>query len=199
MNLRRRGAGRPDDWPSSHVRARSDLSDRLDGALEPGESALARRPPCGLRRVPVDGGCLRGTAPRAARAARADAAAPARPVGPDRGRDRDEASFRDGRRLAAPRRSRSFAPTALLAAALVVAVAVGTLTSSRWFGGDGTARASPEMRSRPRPEPPRPRPSAARPRSRSRARSSTSPAGRRPHDAGHERRRGLPEGIGPSV
>jgi len=35
----RRVRVRPDDWPSSHVRARADLSDRLDSALDPSEAS----------------------------------------------------------------------------------------------------------------------------------------------------------------
>ena len=53
MNVGRGRVRRPDDWPSSHVRARTDLSDQLDLPLEPTEetwlaSHLEACPECRL-------------------------------------------------------------------------------------------------------------------------------------------------------
>ena len=146
MNLGRGRARRPDDWPSSHVRARTDLSDRLDLSLEPDEATwlethLEACPDC---RVIADSyatqrlelRALRDRVPPPPRDLWARTAAAIE----------SEARFRDGRaRTAGWRSRRSLAPTALLAAALVVAVAVGTLTSSQRPFGDGGAGSSAEI------------------------------------------------------
>jgi hypothetical protein len=135
---------RPDDWPSSHVRARAAISDQLDGPIAPDEAAwladhLEACPECrliaaayaeqqrelwGLReRMPV---------PPRDLWARTAAAIESEP----RFRQRQNPP------LGWPAR-RYLAPSAVLAAALVVAVAVGTLTSSRRFDGGGTTGTPP--------------------------------------------------------
>jgi hypothetical protein len=136
MNLGRGRARRPDDWPSSHVRARADLSERLDLPLEPAEASwleshLQACPDC---RVIADSyaaqrlelRALQDRMPPPPRDLWARTAAAIE----------TEARFRDGRaRSAGWRTRRSLAPSALLAAALVAVVAVGTLTSSQRPGG----------------------------------------------------------------
>jgi hypothetical protein len=143
MNLGRGRARRPDDWPSSHVRARSDLSDRLDGALDPAEatwlaSHLLACPDCrgiadAYAAQHLELRALRDSTPPPPRDlwARTAAAIEA------------ESRFRDGRaRSSGWRNPRSLAPSIVITAALVVAVAVGTLTSSWWSGRGGDARSS---------------------------------------------------------
>jgi len=143
MNLGRGRARRPDDWPSSHVRARSDLSDRLDGALDPGEASwlashLEACPDCraiadAYAAQHLELRALRDSSPLPPRDlwARTAAAIEA------------EARFRDGRaRSSGWRKPRSLAPSIVITAALVVAVAAGTLTSSWWSGRGGDARSS---------------------------------------------------------
>ena len=153
MSFRRGRVRRPDDWPSSHVRARADLSDRLDFALEPDEavwlaSHLEACPDC---RVVADAYAaqalelrsLRDRMPMPPRDLWARTAAAIE----------SESRFRDGRaRSAGWRDRRVVAPSALIAAALVVAVASGLLTSSQQLGsgGDGgspglVAKASPPV------------------------------------------------------
>ncbi|MBA2381054.1 MAG: zf-HC2 domain-containing protein [Chloroflexi bacterium] len=139
MNLRRNRTSRPDDWPSSHVRAKVDLSDRLDSQLDPAEAGwlethLAGCPACRsaaaayeTQRLEIRALLDRMPSPPRDLWARTAAAIEA------------EARFRDDRSRIARRWNRTLlAPSAVLAAALVVAVAVGTLTSSQRFGGDGT-------------------------------------------------------------
>lgn len=136
-------AKRPDDWPSSHVRAREDLSDRLDLALEPTEAGwldehLAACPDCttiaaSYAAQRLEFRALRDRMPPPPRDlwARTSAAI------------ESESRFRDGRaRSPESRTRRSLAPAALLAAALVVVVAVGTLTSSQRLFGDGATGSS---------------------------------------------------------
>ncbi|HLO36409.1 MAG TPA: zf-HC2 domain-containing protein, partial [Candidatus Deferrimicrobium sp.] len=143
MNVRRGRARRPDDWPSSHLRARSDLSDRLDAPLDATEASWleAHLEACHecrtiaaayeAQRIELRG--LRERMPSPPRDLWARTAAAIE----------SESRFRDGRaRSAGWRDHRYLAPSALLAAALVVAVAVGTLTSSQRFGGDGATGSS---------------------------------------------------------
>ena len=143
MNLGRGRARRPDDWPSSHVRARSDLSDRLDGALDPGEatwlaSHLAACPDCreiadAYAAQHLELRALRDSTPPPPRDlwARTAAAIEA------------EARFRDGHaRSSGWRNPRSLVPSLVITAALVVAVVVGTLTSSQRFNNGGDTRSS---------------------------------------------------------
>jgi hypothetical protein len=138
MNLGRGRARRPDDWPSSHVRARSDLSDRLDGALDPSEATwlASHLEACADCRGIADAyatqhlelRALRDSSPPPPRDlwARTAAAIEA------------ESRFRDGRaRSSGWRNPRRLAPSIVITAALVVAVAVGTLTSSWWSGRGG--------------------------------------------------------------
>ncbi|MEA2519866.1 MAG: hypothetical protein QOF49_1946, partial [Chloroflexota bacterium] len=145
MTSPRGRARRPDDWPSSHVRARADVSHRLDGALEPREAEwldahLAACPECtnastaySAQRAELRG--LRDRAPQAPRDLWARTAAAIE----------SDATFRErGRRSQASRRS-ALAPVALLSAAIAVAVIVGTLTSSRGSLGDGTASPSRQV------------------------------------------------------
>jgi putative zinc finger protein len=125
---------RPDDWSTAHARAQSDLSDRLDGVLEPLEAAwledhLAACADCRAIAAAYDAQrqelrSMRDPAPTPPRDLWARTAAAIE----------HEPRFRDRRRSS---RRRSFAP--LLAAALVVAVAVGTLFSSRLLGDGGHA------------------------------------------------------------
>ena len=128
-----RPPSRPDDWSTAHARAQSDLSDRLDGILEPLESAWLEDhlAGCAACRTVAD----------AYEAQRQELRAMRDPV-PLPPRDlwartaaaiEQEPGFRDRRST----RRRWFAP--LLAAALVVAVVVGTLTSSRLLFDDGHA------------------------------------------------------------
>jgi hypothetical protein len=139
MSVRRGRVRRPDDWPSSHVRARADLSDRLDSALEPSEAAwltshLEACPDCraiadayAAQRLELR--ALRDRTPMPPRDlwARTAAAIEA------------ESRFRDGRaRTSGWGARRILAPSALITAALVVVVAVATLTSSQRLGGNGT-------------------------------------------------------------
>ncbi len=140
MSIRRGRARRPDDWPSSHVRARADLSDRLDGTLDPTEASwlsdhLEACPDC---RVIADAyaaqrhelRALRDRTPTPPRDLWARTAAAIE----------SESRFRDGRtRSAGWRDRRILAPSAAITAALVVVVAVATLTSSQRSGGGDTA------------------------------------------------------------
>ncbi len=140
MNLGRGRARRPDDWPSSHVRARSALSDRLDAPLDPAEAtwldahleacADCRAIAAGYAAQQLELRALRDRMPTPPRDLWARTAAAIE----------SEARFRDSRARTSPfRNPRRLAPTALLAAALVVAVAVGTLYSSQRPGGGGAA------------------------------------------------------------
>jgi hypothetical protein len=138
MNTARGRARRPDDWPSSHARARADLAEQLDAPLEPAEATwlethLAACPDCSAigdayagQRLELR--ALRDRVPLPPRDLWARTAAAIE----------SESRFRDhGTRSAGWRNRRALAPSALLAAALVVAVAVGTLTSSQGSLDDG--------------------------------------------------------------
>jgi hypothetical protein len=139
---------RPDDWPSSHVRARSALSDRLDGLLEPSEAGwldehLAACSECratadayAAQRLELQ--ALRERAPLPPRDlwARTAAAIEA------------EAAGRSSLRRAAPRRS-FVIPSAFIATALAVAVATGLLTSSQPIGPHGGGGSVPQVAAAP--------------------------------------------------
>ena len=138
MTFRRR---RPDDWATSHARARVALSDRLDGVLEPSESGwlddhLASCQEC--RAIASDYETQRTQL----RAAREDAPPPPRDLWARTAAAIElESSFRDrrARRLGG---ARPWLRSPLLAAALVVAVAVGTLFSSQLAPGGGATAPS---------------------------------------------------------
>jgi anti-sigma factor RsiW len=142
MTFRHGRTRRPDDWPSSHVRARADLSHELDGTLTPGEAEwLATHLAA----------CEECTETAAAYAAQRLELRTLRERTPEAPRDlwartaaaiESESRFRDSGRRSRGRRRSSLAPVALLGAAVAVAVIVGTLTSSRGPGGDGTASPS---------------------------------------------------------
>lgn len=122
--------GRPDDWTSPHDRARARAAERLDGPLEPDEAAwldghLASCAECTAAAAEYAGQrlelrALRDRLPVPPRDlwARTAAAIEQEP------RHR---SYKTRRRS----RASTFRPYALLAGALVVALAVGTLTSSQ--------------------------------------------------------------------
>ncbi|MFL5751130.1 MAG: zf-HC2 domain-containing protein [Chloroflexota bacterium] len=132
MSLNGGRGGRSDDWASDHARARARAAERLDGPLDPAEAAwldghLGSCARCAA--VAADYSAqrhelraLRDREPLPPRDlwARTAAAIDRAPGGRAR-----RGTSRSGRR-----------PLALLAGALVVAIAVGTLTSSQWpFGG----------------------------------------------------------------
>ena len=146
MSFGRGRVRRPDDWPSSHVRARADLSDQLDGPLEPREASwleghLEACPDCRViaaayvaQQLELRG--LRDRIPPPPRDlwARTSAAI------------ESESRFRDGRaRTTSWRNRRALVPSALLATALVAVVAVGTLTSSRGPSGPSAAGPSSQV------------------------------------------------------
>jgi hypothetical protein len=132
--------GRSDDWSSLHLRARARASERLDGPLDPAEAAwlddhLADCPDCAAAAADYAGQqlelrALRDRQPVPPRDLWArTAAAIEREARP---------SARGGRRSA-----RSLlAPYALLAGALIVAIAVGTLSVSQLNGPGATASAA---------------------------------------------------------
>jgi hypothetical protein len=143
MSFRRGRVRRPDDWPSSHVRARADLSERLDTTLEPDEASWLtdHLDTCSECRLIADEyatqrlelRALRDRTPTPPRDLWARTAAAIE----------SESRFRDGRVPTAGWRDRRIlAPSAAVTAALVVVVAVAALTSSQHFGG-GEATGSP--------------------------------------------------------
>lgn len=140
MTFRRKR--RPDDWTTNHARALAAVSDRLDGVLEPSEAAWlgAHLASCAECRTADDDYAtqrvaLRGLRDRTIEPPRDLWARTAAAIEHEsRFRDAGPAGRRDPLRL--------LAPYALLSAALVVAVVVGTLTSSQQPGGDGHASPS---------------------------------------------------------
>ena len=144
MTIRPGRARRPDDWPSSHARARADLSERFDVALDADESEwlgqhLEACADCqsiaeayASQRAELRG--LRDHPPQPPRDLWARTAA---------------AIDRESRHRRAPSTTSSRRPqllrSAILAAALVVAVAVGTLTSSQRSGGGDAAGSPPQV------------------------------------------------------
>jgi hypothetical protein len=146
MSLRRGRVRRPDDWPSSHARARVDLSDRLDSALEPAEASwlashLEGCPECRViddayaaQRLELR--ALRDRTPPPPRDLWARTAAAIE----------SESRYRDGRAGQSGWRDRRlFAPSAAITAALVVVVAVAALTSSQRFGSGDTTGSPVEV------------------------------------------------------
>lgn len=145
---------RPDDWPSSHVRARAALSDRLDGVLEPAEEAwleehLGACPACPViaaeyatQRTELR--ALRDRTPEPPRDLWARTAAAIE----------REPRFRAGPAASRGRRDRRslLAPYAMLSAALVVAVVVGTL-ATRPAGPSGQPTSSIEVALGPSSDP----------------------------------------------
>jgi hypothetical protein len=145
MTLGRGRVRRPDDWPSSHVRARADLSDRLDSPLEPAEanwlsSHLEGCPDCRsaadayeIQRLELR--TLRDRTPTPPRDLWARTAAAIE----------SEPRFRNRRaRTTGWPNRRVLGPSVAITAALVVVVAVAALTSSQRFGGGGGTR-SPDQ------------------------------------------------------
>src|SRR5436190_1554052 len=131
---------RPDDWTTSHARARSDLSDRLDGVLDPGEARwlenhVADCTDCRALATAyeADRTALRGLREQQPLPPRDLWARTAAAI-------EQESRFRD-HRVATERRRR--ARSSALAAALVVVVAAGVLTSSQLLGGGGRGVATP--------------------------------------------------------
>jgi hypothetical protein len=145
MSLRRGRVRRPDDWPSSHVRARADLSDRLDLPLDPAEAnwLSSHLEGCSDCRSTADAyeaqrlelRELRDRTPTPPRDLWARTAAAIE----------SESRFRDRRtRTTGWRDRRILGPSVAITAALVVVVAVAALTSSQRFGDGGGAR-SPDQ------------------------------------------------------
>ncbi len=131
MTIRRRRPRRPDDWSTNHARARAAVSDRIDGVVEPSEASWLDEHLAGCA------DCRSAAVAYAAQLDELRAIGARTPTPP---RDlwartaaaiEHEARFRDhgssGRRSS----RRLLAPFGLLTAALVVAVVVGTLISSR--------------------------------------------------------------------
>jgi Putative zinc-finger/WD40-like Beta Propeller Repeat len=142
MSLRGGRPRRPDAWSDPHARARFRAAERLDGPIDPTESAWLDD------HLESCDACRQAASAYEAQRLELRALADRPPVPP---RDlwartaaaiERESVFRD--RTAGRRSRRSFlASYALLSAALVVAVVVGTLTSSRLFDHNTTA-GSPE-------------------------------------------------------
>ena len=122
--------GRPDDWSTQHDRARTRLSERLDGPLDAEESRwlddhLASCDDCAVTAVEYAAQRLE------LRALRDRTPAPPRDLWARTATAIErEAGHRTLQPRGGPRRS-SLAPYALLAGAVAVAVVVGSLTSSQ--------------------------------------------------------------------
>ena len=135
MSLPRRP--RPDDWAVSHGRARTALSDRLDGLIEPGESGwlddhLAACAECQSAAEDYEAQAS------SLRAGRNHAPAPPRDLWARTAAAIErESGFRD-RRLGSAGRRQAWFRSPLLPTALVVVVAVGTLISSQLSSGGAT-------------------------------------------------------------
>jgi hypothetical protein len=130
--------GRHDDWSSDHDRARARAAERLDGPLDADEAVwldehLSSCTACSA--VAADYAAERLDL----RALRTNPPAPPR----DLWARTSAALERESRHRTSRRRSSSLRPYALLAGALVVAIAVGTLSSSQWFDGDSTTTPGP--------------------------------------------------------
>src|SRR5262245_28618906 len=122
--------GRNDDWSSDHARARARAAERLDGPLEADESAWLDD------HLASCDACSAVAADYAAQRLELRTLRDRAPVPPRDLWARTAAAIEHESRHGAPRGRRStLRPYALLAGALVVAVAVGTLTSSQWLGG----------------------------------------------------------------
>ena len=130
--------GRHDDWSSDHDRARARAAERLDGPLDADEAIWLDD------HLSSCDDCSAVAAEYAAerldlRALRDHQPAPPR----DLWARTSAALEQESRNRSSRRRSSSLRPYALLAGALVVAIAVGTLSSSQWFGGDSTTTPGP--------------------------------------------------------
>jgi hypothetical protein len=141
MSLRGGRPRRPDAWSDAHARARFRAAERLDGPLDPTESAWLDDHLASCR------GCRQAAASYTAQRVELRSLADHAP-GPPRdlwartaAAIEREGGFRDRSRGRRTGRAR-LAPYALLTAALVVAVAVGTLNSSWRLGGGGPAASS---------------------------------------------------------
>jgi len=151
MNVRNRRPRRPDAWSDAHSRARLRAAEWLDGPLDPSESAWLDD------HLGSCAACRATAAAYAAQRLELRALADRPPVPP---RDlwartaaaiEREAAFRD-RAVARRGRRSSLAPYALLSAALVVAVVIGTLTFSQLSPHDGVTTASSSLPGRPSAE-----------------------------------------------
>ena len=135
---------RPDDWSTSHARARAALSDRLDGVLEPGEASwldehLAECVDCRRAAEAYEAQRLQ------LRAGRDHAPLPPRDLwARTAAAIEHESRFRDHRaRSGGGIGRRPLAISSALVAALVVTVVVGTLISSQLPPGGGHATPNP--------------------------------------------------------
>jgi hypothetical protein len=130
--------GRNDDWSSEHARARARAAEQLDGPLDLDESAWLDEHLASCE------ACSAVAADYAAQRLELRALRERAPVPPRDLWARTSAAIELESHHHAPRRSSraSFRPYALLAGALVVAIAVGTLSSSQWFPNGG-ATATP--------------------------------------------------------
>jgi hypothetical protein len=130
--------GRQDDWPSPHARARARAAERLDGPIDAAEAAwlgehLASCPDCSA--VAAD---------YAAQRLELRALRDRPPVPPRDLWARTAAALeRDSPHGRTRSRRASLRPYVLLAGALVVAIAVGTLSSSRWPLGNAATTPGP--------------------------------------------------------
>src|SRR5262245_9726164 len=120
--------GRPDDWDSQHARARARAAERLTEPLDAAEAAWLES------HLASCDECSAIAADYAAQRLELRALLDPAPVPPRDLWARTSAAIESESRGAARGRARrsSLRPFALLAGALVVAVAVGTLTASRW-------------------------------------------------------------------
>jgi hypothetical protein len=129
MSLLGGRGGRSDDWSSPHFRARARASERLDGPLDPTEADWLDEH--------LDGcpACAAAAADYASQKLELQALRGREPVPPRDLWARTAAAIERESRPGARRRGRSpqalLAPYALLAGALIVAVAVGTLSVSQ--------------------------------------------------------------------
>jgi hypothetical protein len=128
--------GRSDDWPNDHARARARAAEQLDAPLAPDEARWLADHLAGCA------ACASAAADYASQRLELRALRDRVPVPPRDLWARTSAAIeRESRHRRGERRGparRSLTPYALLAGALVVAVAVGTLTSSQWFYGNPT-------------------------------------------------------------
>jgi hypothetical protein len=128
---------RPDDWSTNHGRARTALSDRLDGLIDPDESQWLddHLAACGECRSAAEDYDAKGAS---LRAARNHPPAPPRDLWARTASAIErESGFRD-RRLGSGGHRQAWFRSPLLPTALVVVVAVGTLISSQLSSGGAT-------------------------------------------------------------
>src|SRR5262245_41504121 len=127
--------GRNDDWSSDHARARARAAERLDGPLEADESAWLDD------HLASCDACSAVAAGYAAQRLELRTLRDRAPVPPRDLWARTAAAIEHESRHHTLRRSRAstFRPYVLLTGALVVAIAVGTLSSSQILNSDVTA------------------------------------------------------------